>query len=83
MDNGTVLLSESFGWMDVLKLLALSMTGYGGDSAKACFKSQSFANAMSLLAVSQHSLSQSKARLTSPLMEMTPRGPAIFKTKYV
>jgi hypothetical protein len=27
------------------------------------------------------SLSQSKARLMSPLMEMTPRGPDIIRTK--
>jgi hypothetical protein len=27
------------------------------------------------------SLSQSKARFTSPLMEMTPHGPGIFRTK--
>jgi hypothetical protein len=29
----------------------------------------------------QLSLLQSKARLTSPLMEMTPCGPGIIKTK--
>jgi hypothetical protein len=81
VDNGIVLLSESFDWMDILEVLASGMTGSEGDSAKACFNSWSFVNAMSLSAVSQLSLSQSKARLTSPLMEMTPCGPGIFKTK--
>jgi hypothetical protein len=52
-----------------------------GDSAKACFSSWSSMDAVSLLVVSQLSLSQSKARLTSPLMEMMPHGPSIFKTK--
>jgi hypothetical protein len=46
-----------------------------------CFNSWSYADAVSLSAVSQLSLSQSKARLMSPLMEMTPHGPGIFKTK--
>jgi hypothetical protein len=30
VDNGTVLLSESSGWMDVLEVLASGMTGSGG-----------------------------------------------------
>jgi hypothetical protein len=30
MDNGTVLLSESSSWMDVLEVLASGMTGCGG-----------------------------------------------------
>jgi hypothetical protein len=54
-----------------------------GDLAKACFKSWSSADAVSLSAISQISLSQSKDRLTSPLMELTPCSPGIFKTKYV
>jgi hypothetical protein len=52
-----------------------------GDSAKACFRSWSCMDANSHLAVLQLSLSQSKARLTSPLTEMMPHGPVIFKTK--
>jgi hypothetical protein len=51
--------------MDVLEVLASSMTGFGGDSVKACFNSWSSVDAVSLSAVSQLSLSQSKARLTS------------------
>jgi hypothetical protein len=61
------------------------MTGSGGgegrDSAKACFNYWSSTDAVSLSVVSQLSLSQSKAHLMSPLMEMTPRGPGIFKAK--
>jgi hypothetical protein len=53
----------------------------GGDPAKACFNSCSSVDTVSLSAISQLSLLQSKARLMSPLMEMTPRGPGIFKTK--
>jgi hypothetical protein len=36
MDNRIVLLSESSDWMDILEVLALSMTGSGGggDSAR-------------------------------------------------
>jgi hypothetical protein len=52
-----------------------------GDSAKACFNSWSSVGAISLSAVSQLPLSQSKALLTSPLMEMTPHDPGIFKNK--
>jgi hypothetical protein len=52
-----------------------------GDLAKACFNSWSSADASNLSAVSQLSLSQSKTCLTSPLMEMMPRDPGIFKTK--
>jgi hypothetical protein len=73
-----LLLSVSSSWMGVL---ASGMTGSGGDSAKACFNSWSSMDANSQQAVSQLSLSQSKARLTYPLMEMTPRGLSIFKTK--
>jgi hypothetical protein len=51
-----------------------------GDSAKACFKSLSSVDAVSLSTISQLSLSQLKARLTSPLMEMTRCVPGIFKT---
>jgi hypothetical protein len=39
VDNGAVLLSESFGWIDVLEVLASGMTGSEGDSAKAFFNS--------------------------------------------
>jgi hypothetical protein len=82
MDNGIVLLSVSSGWMDVLEVLALGMTGLGGgDSAKACFNSWSSVNASNLSAVSQLYLSQSNTRLMSPLREMTLRGPDIFKTR--
>jgi hypothetical protein len=83
MDNGMVLLSESSNWMEILEVLTSGMTGSGGDSAKAYFKSWSSTDAVSLSVVSQLSLSQSKAHLTSPLMEMTPRSPGIFKTKLV
>jgi hypothetical protein len=51
------------------------------DLAKACFNSWSYAGAIILSAVLQLFLSQSKARLTSPLMEMTPCSLGIFKTK--
>jgi hypothetical protein len=81
MDNRIVLLSVSSSRMDVLEVLNLGMTGSGGDSTKACFSSLISANANSLSAVSLLFLSQSKARLMSPLMEMTPHGPSIFKTK--
>jgi hypothetical protein len=59
------------------------MTGSrgGGDTTKACFNSWSFADAVSLLAISQLSLSQSNAHLMSPLIEMMTCGPVIFKTK--
>jgi hypothetical protein len=30
IDNGTILLSESFNWMDVLDVLASGMIGSGG-----------------------------------------------------
>jgi hypothetical protein len=52
-----------------------------GDSAKACFRSWSYADASNLLVVSLLFLSQSKARLMCPLRKMTPRGPGIFKTR--
>jgi hypothetical protein len=78
VDNGIVLLSESSDWMDVL---VSGMTGSGGDLTKAYFRSWSFADAVSLSVVSQLSRSQSKARLTSPLMEMTQYGPDIFRIK--
>jgi hypothetical protein len=86
VDNRTVLLSLSSGWMDILEVLALGMTGSGGlgergNSTKAYFNSWSSWDSMSLSAVSQLSLSQLKAHLTSPLMETTPCGPGIFKTK--
>jgi hypothetical protein len=48
VDNGIVLLSKSSVWMDVLDVLALSMTGSGGDSGKDCFKSWSSADVVSL-----------------------------------
>jgi hypothetical protein len=53
----------------------------GGGTHMACFNSQSSADAGNLLAVSQLSLSQSKARLMSPLIEMMPHDPGIFKIK--
>jgi hypothetical protein len=45
MDNGIVLLSVSFNWMDIL---AAGMTGLGGDSDKACFNSWSSTDASNL-----------------------------------
>jgi hypothetical protein len=81
VDNRIILLSVSSGWMDVLEVLASGIIGFRGDSTKAWFSSWSSAEVISLSAVSQFSLSQSKARLTSPLIEMMPRGPDIFKTK--
>jgi hypothetical protein len=30
MDNGIILLSVSSGWMDILEVMALGMTGSGG-----------------------------------------------------
>jgi hypothetical protein len=77
MGNGIVLLSVSSGWMDILEVLASSMTGSRGDLAKAYFSST---ETISLSAISQLSISQTKARLMSPLMEMIQRGPGIFKT---
>jgi hypothetical protein len=59
VDNGTVLMSESFGRMDVLDILALGMIGSEGDSAKALFSSWSYVDVVSRSAVSQLSLSQS------------------------
>jgi hypothetical protein len=77
MDNGMVLLSESSDWVDVL---ASGMTGSGGDLAKVYFKSCCSMDVVSLSAILELSLSQSKAYLTSPLMEMTPRSLGIFRT---
>jgi hypothetical protein len=54
---------------------------WGEDFSKACFNSWSSADAISLSAISQLSLSQSKVCFTSPLMEITPHIPGIFKTK--
>jgi hypothetical protein len=34
MDNGTVLLSESSGWINVLEALASSMTGFEGSPSR-------------------------------------------------
>jgi hypothetical protein len=73
-----VLLSESSDWMDVL---VSGMTGSRGDLTKAYFRSWSYADVVSLSVVSQLSWQQSKARLMSPLMEMTQHGPDIFRTK--
>jgi hypothetical protein len=61
--------------------LASCMIRSGGDLTKACFNSWSSVDAVSQLIVSELSLSQSKARLISPLMEMTPREAGIFTTK--
>jgi hypothetical protein len=66
---------------DCLGCLGLRHDRVWGDSTKACFSSWSSADASNLSAVSQLSLSQLKAHLTSPLMEMTPHGPGIFKTR--
>jgi hypothetical protein len=52
VDNGIVLLSKSSDWMDILEVLASSMTGSGGHSAKAYFKSCNFVDAVSLSAIS-------------------------------
>jgi hypothetical protein len=76
--NRIVLLSVSSGWMEVL---ASCMIRSGGDPTKAFFNSWSSVDAVSQLIVSELSLSQSKARLISPLMEMTPREAGIFTTK--
>jgi hypothetical protein len=81
VDNGIVLLCVSFDWMDVMEVLASGMTGSREDSTKACFNSWSSTDAVSLSTVSQLSLTQSKAYLMSPLMEITPRGPGSLKTK--
>jgi hypothetical protein len=81
MDNGIVLLSVSSGWMDILEVLTSRMIRSRGDSAKACFNSWSSADDSSMSAVSLLSLLQSKASLMSPLMEMMPCGPHIFKNK--
>jgi hypothetical protein len=61
IDNGTILLSESFDWMDVLDVLASGMIGSGGGGGltKVFFNSYSFVDAMSLSATSQLSLLQS------------------------
>jgi hypothetical protein len=64
-----------------LRGLGLGHDRVWGDSAKVYFNSWSSIDAVSLLVVSQLSLSQSKACLASPLMEMMPRGLGIFKTK--
>jgi hypothetical protein len=84
MDNVTILLSESSCGMDVLEVLASGMTGFregGGCLAKAYFMSWSSVGAMYLSVISQLSLSQSLTHLMSRLMEMTPCGPGIFRTK--
>jgi hypothetical protein len=59
MDNGTVLLSESSGWMDILEVFASGMTGSEAESVKSYFKSWSSADVVSLSIVSRLSLSQS------------------------
>jgi hypothetical protein len=68
MDNRIAMLSVFSGWMDVLEVLASARTRSGEDSAKAYLSSWSSTDASNLLAVSQLSLSQSKAHLMSPLM---------------
>jgi hypothetical protein len=69
--------------MGILGVLSLGMIGSkgGGDSAKANFKSWSSTDVVSLSTVSQLTLSLSKACLMSPMMEMTPHGPNISRTK--
>jgi hypothetical protein len=81
MGNGIVLLSVSSDWMDDLEVLALGMTGSGGTRARLASALGGFADASNLIVVSQLSLLQSKAHLTSPPMEVTPCGPSILKTK--
>jgi hypothetical protein len=63
-----------FSWRNLT-----SVSSYLG--SKACFSSWSSVDVIILSVVSQLSLSQSKACLMSPLMEMMSRGPGIFKTK--
>jgi hypothetical protein len=48
-DSGFVLLSDIFGWMDVL---VSGMIGYGWDMAKACFNSWSSTDTISMSVVS-------------------------------
>jgi hypothetical protein len=76
-------LAECVLWLDGrLRGLGLERDWVrGGDSAWACFNSWSSIDVVSLSVVSQLSLSQSKARLMSPLMATTPRDPSIFKTR--
>jgi hypothetical protein len=75
-------LAECVLWLDGhLGGLVLGHDQVCADSAKACFNFLSSADIVSLSAVLQLSLSQSKDHLTSPLMEMTPRSRGIFKTK--
>jgi hypothetical protein len=75
-------LAECVLWLDGrLGLGHDQVRGGGGDSAKAYFSFWSSTNAISLSAVSQLSLSQSKVYLTSPLMEMRTHAHDIFKTK--
>jgi hypothetical protein len=78
---GIIFLSISSGLMDVLEVLASGMIRSGGGLGQGPLYLLELADAISLSALSQLSLSQSKARLTSTLMEMTPHGPGIFKTK--
>jgi hypothetical protein len=66
--------------MDVLEVLASGMTGFGWESAKACFNSWCSMDASNLSAISELSLLQSKARMMPPQMEMMPHDPGIFKT---
>jgi hypothetical protein len=61
--------------------LSLGHDQVWGGWPKACFNSWSSMDAVSLSGILHPSLSQSKARLMSPLMEMTPHGPGRFKTK--
>jgi hypothetical protein len=80
VDNGIVLLG-------ILRLdgrlggLALGHDRAWEELGQVLLNSWSSVDAINLSVVSQLSLSQSKACLTSPLMEMTPRSPSIFNTK--
>jgi hypothetical protein len=65
--------------MDILEVLALGMTGFRGDSAKVCFLEfcgrHESVGSLATLPVAIIDL------LGVSLMEMTPHGPGIFKTK--
>jgi hypothetical protein len=58
-DSGIILLSESSNWMDILDVLASDMIGSGWDSTNAFFNSWNSVDTISMLVISQLSLSQS------------------------
>jgi hypothetical protein len=67
--------------MDNLEVFAFGIMGSRGDSAIAFLGFYSSMEVNKASAVSYLSRSQSYACLTSPLIEMTPLGPDIFKTR--